>query len=516
MTATTTVKFHILLESSWHLLSIVAESSSTEETLMPEVGWLPDMLYRGGRFERGVAMFADENGMISRFSNAPKDLADAYPLPGRALLPGFINAHSHSFQRAIRARTEHRSNAARDSFWTWREIMYRAARHLSPEEIGVCARMAFLEMALSGITTVGEFHYLHHAPDGTPYTNRNLLAEIIVEAARDIGLRIALLRCAYVRAGWNREPNPAQARFITPAVDDFIADTEKLRSLVRNSFALDGASVGVAPHSVRAVPLEYLRQIVGYARAENLPVHMHVAEQPAEVEECLTEHDVRAVTLLHDSGLLDRRFTAVHAIHVDDEELSALAHVNAGVCACPTTERNLGDGPLPADRALEKGIPICLGSDSNIQIDPLEDARQLEYNLRMTKLERSVLDRSGQGTLAQRLFETATRNGAASIGAPGGELEIGRAADFFNVDLNDTSIAGADGSSLLSHVVFCLERTAVREVYVGGKQIVSDGQHVLQDEVTRQFNSLQTRLWGAAAVYSSSGGVLNQESPHAS
>jgi formimidoylglutamate deiminase len=465
---------------------------------MPDVrekGWLPDFLYRDGRFESGVALFADENGTITRFTRSESDLERAQRLPNRALLPGLVNSHSHTFQRVIRARTEYRTKAVKDTFWTWRESMYHAALRLSPEDIYIAARMAFLEMALSGITAVGEFHYLHHAADGTPYEDRNLLAKQILRAAAEVGIRVALLRTAYVRAGWRKEPEPGQARFITPMPQDFMADTDALDAFVRQQ-SPGHAWLGVAPHSIRAVPLDYLLEVVDYAKARSFPIHMHVAEQPAEVEACLAEYGARPVAFLDQNGILGSNFTAVHAIHVTEDEIANLARHRATVCACPTTERNLGDGILAADELQAAGIQICLGSDSNIQIDPLEDARQLEYNLRLSKRERAILSPEPEpDSLARRLFKAATVNGATSIGAAGGSLEVGRPADFVTVDLNDVSLSGADRESLLSHIAFALERTAVRGVFVNGEPIIEQGHHSHEERIIQEFAKLQRRLW---------------------
>ncbi len=460
-------------------------------------GWLADLVYHDGCFQSGLAMFAGPDGCIVRFSNDPADLAQAQRLPGRAILPGLVNVHSHTFQRVIRGRTEHRSAATSDTFWTWREAMYHAANLLTPEDIFDVARMAFLEMLLSGITTVGEFHYLHHAPDGTPYPNRNLLAYQILRAARETGLRIALLRTAYARSGWNKPPNPGQRRFLTQTADQFIADTEALRLALQTEAG--SAWIGVAPHSIRALPIDYLRQVCEYAYRHNLPVHMHVAEQPAEIDECLAEHALRPLELLERNGLLQPYFTGIHAIHITPEEASYLGAAKARVCACPTSERNLGDGPVPADRLYESGVGICFGSDSNIQIDVLEDARQLEYHLRMRDLRRVILSASNAPDgLAQQLFAGATQVGAASLGAPGGTLEPGRTADFFTVDLNDPSIAGASASALLSSIVFSLARTAVRDVFVNGRAVIQNGHYPLTEEITQRFVSVQQRLWGAS------------------
>jgi formimidoylglutamate deiminase len=438
--------------------------------------WLADLVYAGGTLETGLAVVV-ERGAITRLSRDEEDLKVAHRLKGRAILPGLVNVHSHTFQRVIRGRTEHRTSASRDSFWTWRESMYHAANAMSVEDIYHAARMTFLEMLLSGITAVGEFHYVDQDLE---------VARAILRAGKEVGLGVTLLRTAYVRAGWKKEPDPGQARFLTPDVDRFMADTDEM--IAR------GARIGVAPHSVRAVPLEYLRAVAEYARAKKLPLHMHVSEQPAEVEACLGEYGLRPVELLHENGVLDERFTGVHAIHISDEEARFLGR--STVCACPTSERNLGDGAVPAEKLFEAGARICFGSDSNVQIDILEDARELEYHLRMNRLERAVLapDTSREG-LAKKLFEGATESGARSLLTDGGKLEVGKAADFFTVDLNDCSVAGADKESLLGHVVFSLERTAVRDVCVGGEMVVRDGRHPLEEEIVREFGDVQRSLW---------------------
>lgn len=389
---------------------------------------------------------------------------------GRVIVPGLVNAHSHSFQRAIRGRTEHKTGANRDTFWTWREAMYRAANRLSPDDVYDVARMAFLEMALTGITTVREFHYLHNAPVGSRYEDPNLLAKQVIRAADEVGLRIVLLRTAYARAGFEKPPNPLQARFITPSLDTFLSDTERLCESGM-------APIAIAPHSIRALPLDYVRELAMYARSKDMQVDMHVAEQPAEIEACLAEHGQRPVELLHDNGVLDSRFTAVHAIHITEGEINLLGAARSTICACPTTERNLGDGPVPADRLMEAEVRICLGSDSNAQIGMLEDARSLEYHLRMSKLERAVLP-------PEKLLDAATGSGLVS-----------HPSDFFTLDVNDPSLAGVDEETLVAQIVFSAERTAVRDVFVNGRMIVQDGRHPLQEEIVENFSEVQRRLW---------------------
>lgn len=456
--------------------------------------YLPDLIYSEGAWQSGVALLCDAEGRIERLAPADRLELSVTPLPGRALLPGIVNAHSHSFQRVIRGRTEFRSHHSTDSFWTWRELMYSAATRLSPDDIYVAARMAFLEMARSGITTVGEFHYLHHEPNGRPYDDPNLLAKTVIRAALDVGIRIALLRVAYFRAGFEVPPNPRQRRFIEPDAETFLKHTDMLLTELSGG---ERSWVGVAPHSIRAVPLPRLNAITKYADSHNLPVHMHVAEQPAEIEACKREYGTSPIGLLAQENILNNRFTGVHAIHITEQEIRDLADTGTNICACPTTERNLGDGIIPADKLLAAGVPVSLGSDSHTQIDLLEDARELEYHLRLRDVQRNVLAPANSATdgLAARLFDCATANGARSLGFNGGSLDTGLPADFFTVDLNDLAIAGAGKDDLLAAIVFAAGRAAIRDVCVGGKMIVRDGHHADQDEIVREFASLQTRLW---------------------
>ena len=489
-----------------------------------EIAFVPDLIYVEGQFKSGSALICNPAGQITNV--VPVDQLTGQKrvrLANRAVLPGMINAHSHAFQRVLRGRTEYRT-AEKDSFWTWRAMMYSAASRLTPEDIYDASRMAFLEMALGGIAAVGEFHYLHHALDGRHYDDPNLLAKEVIRAAGDVGLRIALLRVAYVRSGFQTEPNPRQARFIERDPETYLKNLDALAGDLNQGTSptarkgssksgTDGALphgratdpsawVGVAPHSVRAVPLDYLKQVIAYANDRDLKIHMHVAEQPAEVSACVEEYGRTPTALLESEGLLSDRFTAVHAIHVTPKAISSFAKTGAIVCACPTTERNLGDGVVPADEYLRNDVEICLGTDSHTQIDLLEDARELEYHLRLQKLERAVLDRQSQVSslksqdLAALLYDCAATNGARSIGAPGGALEVGKPADFFTIDLNDAAIAGASQDDLLASIVFSASRTAIREVVVGGKPIVSEGQHLIQEEVVERFTDLQRRLWG--------------------
>jgi formimidoylglutamate deiminase len=459
------------------------------------VAWLPDLLYTDAGFERGMALVCDERGRITRLARATEVTAPSViPLKNRAMLPGLVNAHSHAFQRVIRGRTEYRTSA-HDSFWTWREMMYSAATRLSPEDVYDASRMAFLEMVMGGITSVGEFHYLHRGPEGETYADANLLAHEVIRAARDVGLRIGLLRVAYARSGFRTAPNRRQSRFIEADPEVYLRHTDALCTALAGD---EGAWVGVAPHSVRAVPLSYLKEIIAFARLHALPVHMHLAEQPAEVAACMEEYGLRPVALLSTEDLLHDRFTGIHVIHITTEEAQALARTRSFACACPTTERNLGDGIVPADLFFREGVRVALGTDSHAQIDLLEDARELELHLRLQKLERAVLSDEGDSlaSLAARLLDCATIHGAQSIGAQSGKLEPGRPADFFTVDLDDPSIAGANDRDLLPCILFSLARSGgVRDVTVGGQPVLEQGQHRSRPEIVQRFAALQRKLW---------------------
>jgi formimidoylglutamate deiminase len=450
----------------------------------------PDWLYWDGELRDDVALGVGPDGLVTGVQPA-EEVPQAARLSGRALLPGMVNGHSHAFQRLIRGRTEYVSSGhPQDDFWSWRELMYQAACALDPEGVYVASRQAFLEMALSGITSVGEFHYLHHQPDGTPYDDREELAHQVIRAARDVGLRICLLRVGYARSGYQLPPNPRQRRFLDKTVDGLLGSVETLKG----GYAADPfVTVGLAPHSVRAVPREWLEALRG--RPER--VHMHVAEQPAEVAACRSEYQRTPVQLIEEAGLLGENFTAVHAIHLDDVDVMRLGRARALVCACPSTERNLGDGVVPADALLNAGARVCLGSDSQATINLLDEARQLESHLRLMRLRRAVLD-PGSGTpdgLAKRLFQMATVEGARSLGLSTGALKAGAPADYFTVDLNHPTLVGASRGTLLPTLVFGGGMAAIREVVVNGKSLVSEGHHLLLSRSREDFSELARRLF---------------------
>lgn len=452
----------------------------------------PELLYSNGRFIANGEVFVSEDG---QFLEAPKNLDPnsirIVDLPRKALLPGFVNVHSHSFQRLIRGKSESRIASGND-FWSWRGTMYHAASGLDPQDIYDVARMAFLEMALAGTTTVGEFHYLHNAPNGKPYDDPNLLGKQVIAAAQSVGIRIVLLRTAYLRSGYELPRDPGQIRFF----ESTSAFLENMAALINHCSASQAdVRFGVAPHSIRAVPLSELKEIAAWTRDHRLPLHMHVAEQIAENTACLREYGLTPVQLFHQAHLLGPDFTAVHAIHISSDEIAMLAEADSTICSCPTTERNLGDGIVPADRVMTAGIRIALGSDSQAQIDPLEDARELDYHLRLERRQRAILDQIAEKPLASHLFDCATIHGSQALGLPGAGLTAGSFADFFTVDLNDVSIAGHSSEDLLPLLVFSLNRSAIHDVVVNGRFIVRDGQHPHQDEIISRYKDVHRKTW---------------------
>jgi len=451
----------------------------------------PDLLFADGRFVSDAGLRVAEDGNISAIARSDTPSDTVVDLPGKALLPGFVNVHSHAFQRLIRGRSESRVISGKD-FWSWRNTMYHAAASLDPQQVYDVARMAFLEMTLAGTTTVGEFHYLHTEPSGQPYDDPNLLSKQVIAAARSVGIRIVLLRCAYLRSGFELPRDPGQARFFE-TTPEFLANMEAL--IQETPAGSSTVRLGVAPHSIRAVPLDDLREIAAWARSKKLPIHMHMAEQVAENEACLREYGATPVALLANAGLPGPDWTAVHAIHITADEIAALANTGATICSCPTTERNLGDGILAADDVMRKGIRIGLGSDSQAQIDPLEDARELDYHLRLQHQQRAILDQIDGQSLATRLLDCATVNGARALAVPSGMLSPNNYADFFTIDLRDPSIAGHAAADLLPLIVFGMNRTAIRDVAVNGKLIVRDARHPLQDEIVSRYAEAHAKVW---------------------
>jgi formiminoglutamate deiminase len=420
-----------------------------------------------------------------RISSVRPGVAAAYGavrLPG-VTLPGLANGHSHAFHRALRGRT-HRGSG---TFWTWREDMYAVAARLTPDHYRALARAVYAEMALAGITCVGEFHYLHHGPDGTPYADPNAFGEALIEAAGEAGIRITLLDACYLSGGFGDPGAGASAPRATPLAGpqvrfgdgDAVAWAERVSALRPR----DHARIGAAIHSVRAVPADQLATVVGWTDAREAPLHVHLSEQRAENEACLAVHGCTPTQLLEAHGALGPRCCAVHATHLTDADVDRLGGSATCICMCPTTERDLADGIGPAGRLARAGSPLALGSDSNAIVDPFEEARALELN------ERLATERRGHWPSAS-LLRAATVDGHRALGWPeAGVLAAGAPADFVTVGLDSVRLAGTRPETALESVVFAAGAADVREVVVAGRRVVADGRHLLVDDVIGQLDA---------------------------
>jgi formimidoylglutamate deiminase len=363
------------------------------------------------------------------------------PVSPLAQLPAMPNAHSHAFQRALRGRVERLAPGHTDDFWTWRSEMYAVVAELAPESMRLIASRAFSEMRAAGYGVVGEFHYVHHRADGTPYTEPNEMAFAVAEAARSAGIPIVMLPAAYHRNGWDggdRPPVDGQRRFCDPDVSVFLERVEALRSWAST---IDGVTVGIAAHSVRAVPAPWLSAIAEYADRHALVLHVHAHEQRRELDECRAEHGCSPIALLERCGFLGERTSVVHGIHVAAEDVAALSRTGCTVISCPTTEGNLGDGYLPAMTYSEAGVPLAIGSDSQTRIDPFEEARELETLSRRERQLRSGLLAAADGDLWGELC----RNGWRCLGVQGDAVVTGAT---ISLDLEHPDLAGIDPADL--------------------------------------------------------------------
>jgi formiminoglutamate deiminase len=416
-----------------------------------DYAWLPDGIGRDVLFE-----VTD-----GRFTEVRRDSVhgDARRLPG-IVLPGFANAHSHAFHRALRGRT----NGGGGTFWTWREAMYSVASQLDPDSYLALARATYAEMALAGITSVGEFHYLHHAPAGQRYDDENAMAEALRQAAAEAGLRLTLLDTCYLAGGLDASGHKP---LVGPQLRFSDGDVGRWADRVEQLTPSEGMTIGVAIHSVRAVPRAALSAVSFVAAGR--PLHAHVSEQPAENAACQAFYGCTATVLLDDEGVLGPATTAVHATYLTDGDIGILARSGTTICICPTTERDLADGIGPSRRLRDAGCGLTLGSDQNVIVDMFEEARGLEMHERLTSGER------GRFTPADLL---GALTGHASLGWPdAGRLAVGAAADLVAVRLDSVRTVGCEPDQ----IVLAATAADVDTVIVAGQAVVEGGHHRLGD-----------------------------------
>ncbi len=434
--------------------------------------WHADLAWTG-RLERSV-LIEVEGSSIVRVESGAEMPPDATRLHGLAL-PGLANAHSHAFQRSLRGRCQ----AGAGNFWSWRQAMYAVAGGLDPDGYYELARATYAEMALAGITAVGEFHYVHHGPTGQPYPDPNAMGQAVIAAAVDAGIRITLIDTCYLRGGFGQPLEDAQRRFGDGDADAWVKRVSALEES-------PGVRIGAGIHSVRAVDRLSMETVRRWAAERGAPLHFHLSEQPAENEACLRATGRTPTQLLHEAGALGPFATAVHGTHLTPADIQLLGETATSVCMCPSTERDLADGIGPSLELSRAGSPLCLGSDSHASIDILEEARALELHQRLRAGRRANHD-------PVQLLEAATAGGMRALGWPAGRLERGALADFIAVTLRSPRTAGA-GDHAVERVIFAATAADVTDVVVGGETVVAEGRHLAVGDVGEALTRALARV----------------------
>lgn len=436
---------------------------------------------------KGDVRVAIEDGAIASVS------PDSAPKPGderHAIgLPGMPNLHSHAFQRGMAGLAEVRGSSA-DTFWTWREVMYRFALTMTPEDVEAVAAQLYVEMLEAGFTRVGEFHYLHHDRDGTPYSDIAETAGRIAAAAEETGIGLTLLPVFYAHSNFGgTPPQPGQRRFICD-LDSFARLLDASGSAIKNS---PGAMIGVAPHSLRAVTPDELKAVVGMAAGG--PIHMHVAEQVKEVEDCLAWAGARPVEWLLAQAQIDRHWCLIHATHMSEAETRGLAAKGAVAGLCPVTEANLGDGIFNGPLFVAAGGRFGIGSDSSIRIGVADELRQLEYAQRLRDRARNVMAVAG-GSTGRALFDGALAGGSAALGVAAHGLTAGSPADMVSLKANHPALIGREGDAILDAWIFAGGSDVVDCVWTRGRRCVAGGRHEKRDRALTRYGAAMRRLTG--------------------
>lgn len=403
------------------------------------------------------------------------------PRLGRWVLPGMPNLHSHAFQRAMAGLAERQTNPE-DSFWTWRETMYAFAGRVGPDELRAIAAQLYVEMLEAGYTQVCEFHYLHHQPDAKPYADAAAMSLALIEAARETGIGLTLLPTLYQTGGFDGRPLAERQRRFGHATEAYLALVQRLR-------ALEGPDlrVGIALHSLRAVPQAALRAVLDSGLVDAAPIHIHIAEQLGEVQDSLALRNARPVEWLLANAPVDERWTLVHATHLTEDETVALAASGAVAGLCPTTEANLGDGLFPLKAYLDAGGVLGIGSDSHISVSPVEELRWLEYGQRLITRHRNIAVSDSSGSVGETLWGDALFGGARAAGLALGALEAGARADLIVLDEDAPQLAGRGREHLLDSWLFSGNRNLVKDVMVNGRWCVRDGRHPAREVIAARY-----------------------------
>jgi formimidoylglutamate deiminase len=438
-----------------------------------------------GGWAENVAITLDTNGVISGVrENVPAIPQGAELLQG-VVVPGIPNCHSHAFQRAMVGLTETRSSSD-DSFWSWRDAMYRLLGQIGPEQLQAISEQLYIEMLKQGYTSVAEFHYLHHSNDGRPYEDPTEMSQRVIAAAQSAGIHITHLPVLYCHSDFGGgAPEAGQRRFVN-SIEQYQQLLAQLHSRYRDE---PNVRLGMAPHSLRAVSEPLLREsIAGLDGLDNTaPIHIHIAEQQREVDSCLAHTGARPVEWLLREFEVNKRWCLVHATHLVEEECRKLAASGAVAGLCPTTEANLGDGLFPAEAYLQAGGRFAIGSDSQVCLDPARELQLLEYGQRLFTHGRTLLADEQTPSVGEKLLRSAAAGGAQALAINSGRIEVGARADLLVLDDQHASLYGKAGSELLDSWVFACNNTPVKDVMVAGQWQVRDGVHAQQDAVAQRF-----------------------------
>jgi formimidoylglutamate deiminase len=440
-------------------------------------------LLQGERWRDDVVMEVDPDGIIIGIEPGIEDTADEH-ING-VVIPGMPNAHSHSFQRLIAGLTGPRGNH-QDSFWSWREAMYQCAGGISPGQFADVAAWVFVEMLKAGFTTCVEFHYIHHQPDGRPYDNLAEMSERLFEAAGNSGIAMTLLPVLYNSAGFGQTRHAIEQRRFVNTPDRYLQLLVECQEMMASHPLM---ALGLAPHSLRAVPGSILNEVLQAWPDHECPIHIHIAEQPAEVESCLAHLGARPVEWLLDQFPVNERWSLVHATHLSDDELQSAADrcVIAGLC--PTTEADLGDGIFRTADWLRAGGQFSIGSDSNVRVSVTEELRLLEYNERLGSGKRNILTGS-DSTCGRFLYQHAARAGGMASGQPVGILELGYRADMLELDRKHVLVTGREADVALDSWVFAGDRSMINSVWVAAQRQVHQGHHARDEEFRAKFSNV--------------------------
>ncbi|QOL26188.1 formimidoylglutamate deiminase [Thalassotalea sp. LPB0316] len=430
-----------------------------------------------------------EQGVIQVITDGSEQQADQVVA---TVIPGMVNCHSHAFQRAFAGFSEQGSEG-KDSFWTWRNVMYQFLEQLSVEDAELIATQLYIEMLKAGYTRVAEFHYLHHDNNGQPYTKLSEMAKALFKASKNSGLGLTMLPVLYQYSGFGQQPpNHGQRRFIN-SIEQFnqlVSDCAQLAQETPNT------NVGIAPHSLRATDKEGINQAVAHVRSidKQAPIHIHIAEQQKEVDDCIAHYGKRPVQWLLDNITVDKHWCFIHATHIDESELSGMIETGAIAGICPTTEANLGDGIFPTTEFMARQGTIAIGSDSHISVNPVEELRLLEYAQRLIKQQRAILATTATPSVGLNLWQQAAKGGAQSTSSNTGEIAVGKQADLLVLDQAKLNCFATGDKYNLDSLIFASQSNCIKDVMVNGQWVIQDYHHPLEQQSQASFSELLAKL----------------------